>query len=582
MARRGRGKPKAALKRKTAPLSALKASGATSLGHSVNVHPPTNDCYPLNKLCRLCLLSNTNMEPIFSYNGDNRLAQKIFQCTNLKITEYVDQGIPTSICGQCKKQLDQCYEFRLLCWKNNEVLHNLHAILSPKKASHPAMRSNPIVQLEKLPLNSDLMTPKAINLQQLYSPAKRGRGANSSKQNFGEIALNQLYTPSRRGHNAAKSFPRFSKELVVRLTPVSMALVNKYKKTQVTQTKAAVKSFPQSEKRRGRPPKQVTKTNAISRVEKRVVKPVKPVKPAKPIKPVKAVTPVKSAKPAKSEKQKKNKKPAKVPAPVVKKPKIKREIAMPPKKRKENFQTSVSAATVMVTCSLCMQPFNNEKNLSRHMATHENSRKQNRVFSCDLCQKEYLKASQLTDHLRSSEHIQNAAADVPDDADVSILPDEDEAEAAESILPDNDEDQMLAFEQTAIARSPAPVESSQDAEPEPEEITDQPVDHEVERPQPSPDTNETSQPIVPVEDEEQPAEVFQPEAVEPPVEEPNINRDASPIPVDSESSRSREGGVQYSDVCSTNNAENLFNGSEADSFNASRRVTFSDITEIVE
>ncbi|XP_055639164.1 uncharacterized protein LOC129777116 isoform X2 [Toxorhynchites rutilus septentrionalis] len=555
MVKRNKNKFKS-LKIKISPSALFKPSSARSVRDiSPKVHPSTNDCYPLNKLCRLCLLSNTNMEPIFSYPGDNLLAHKIAQCTGLEITENTDQGIPSSICGQCKKQLEQCHEFRLLCWKNNEVLHNLHAILSPKKPKPPALRANPVVQLEKLDLNSSHLNCKEIDLQQLYSPVKQTRSADTPQPKIPNLKtpkkneeqqVRKLYSPLS-SNKKTKNAPALSKELVVCLTPVSSALINKYKKAPlkpVTQTKAAVKSFPLQIKSRGRPLKIVRKP--VIKIAKRTFKPLKPSKPAKPAKP------------------------AKTPATQAKKQKAKQvEIAVPPKKRKQNFESTPAAASVVtVTCTLCTQTFNNEKNLNRHMATHENSRKQNRVFNCDVCNKEYLKASQLTDHLRSAEHIKNAGANVLDEADVSILPDES---AEISILPDNDEESIGHHDLSSI-RAHDSVGLSRD-----EEMEDY---QSAIRSPPSPDTNDLSQQPASIEDEQQGNGGFQSEIIEPSIEEDNVVRDVSPVV--SESYISRIGGVQYSDVCSTNNAENLFNGSGVESLNSSRRVTFSDITEIVE
>lgn len=200
------------------------------------------------------------------------------------------------------------------------------------------MRSNPVVQLTRLNLTPSVMP----------TPYKRGKPAITS---FGEVPLSQLYTPSRRGHKAFKNHPQFRKELVVRLSPVPSSLINKYKKATVTQTKAAMKSFPQSPKPRGRP--KGSAKPAAKPVVKRVAKPI-----AKPKVIPKAIT---KAKPEKT-----------VVAPVAaKKHKAKRmEIAVPPKKRKENFQTAPTVTTA--TCVLCTQVFNSVKSLSRHMATHEN------------------------------------------------------------------------------------------------------------------------------------------------------------------------------------------------------------------
>ncbi|XP_058452093.1 uncharacterized protein LOC131430869 isoform X2 [Malaya genurostris] len=544
-----RGKAKKALK-KIGSLAVMKPSHVIS--NTAKVHPnDTNDCYPLNKLCRLCLLSNTNMEPIFSFPGDERLVDKIFQCTNLKITENADQGIPTSICGQCKKQLDQCYEFRLLCWKNNEVLYNLHAILSPRNTAQTVARPdntilpNPVVQLRKLNINSSSSQPDEIDLLKLYTPPKTGKRSNLSRRSFGEISLDQLYTPSRRGHKSS-TFPRFLKELVVQLTPLSTTFINKYRKTVgSTKTKAAVKSFAQLTSPRGRSKSSQPATKA---------KPVAKQSPAVKTKIEKKMSNINSIKFSKTK-----------PTPAVKKNKIKRiEIAVPPKKRKENFTTAVPTT---VTCLLCSQTFISQKNLSRHMATHENNRKQKRIFNCDVCHKEYLKPQQLAEHLSSAEHIVNVVPNAPDEG------------IEESILPDNDEGDLITDDNPPVVTCDITNDIAE------VEITDQSNHQELDRQQQSPDTNDISQNSDHVVENErqQPAESNEIEGEEPSASESAIIRDASPIPLDSESSRSRDGGVQYSDVCSTNNEENLFNGSSGtDVFNTSRRVTFSDITEVVD
>lgn len=497
-------------KDKSNPKQASSDAGGGRVGQQPKVHPTSDDCYPLNKLCRLCLLSNTNMEPIFAYTGDIELSQRIFQCTGLEIHENEDKGIPTSICGQCRRQLDQCHEFRTLCWKNNDVLRNLNLILSPKKvrpepaAAAPSMMSAvPIVQVEKLKINPSLL-PKS----KAAKAASKQKAAKSSRS-FGEISLSQLYTPSKRGHKAVKIPPQFSRELVICLTPMSPALVNKYRKKALkkTQTKAAVKSFPS------------TQPAKSSRVEKKSATPGK-------LAPIK----IKVGRP-------KSSKAEKTPPASAKKTKAKSaEIAVPPKKRKENFQPTPEAKVLTISCSLCMQTFSNMKNLSRHTAAHENNRKQNRVFNCDICQKEYLAQDQLTDHLRSAEHVNNAANNAPDEADVSILPDE------QSILPDTN------GEQENISTTVATPTEELGREASPEDLQSIAIEESV-------------------------AEVVE-EVIQSVVPTPRIRRQLSPISVDSDSPRSDD--VQYSDVCSTNNEESFLNGSTA------RRVSFAEVTEILD
>lgn len=554
-------------------------SNATSFGNfgTPKIHPASNDCYPLNKLCRLCLLSNNNMEPIFPYPGDKRLAEKILQCTNLEIKENPEQGIPNSICGQCKKQLDQCYEFRLLCWKNDEILHNLHAILSPQRKTPYQQQQQPQLPIQSPSRSNPVVQVQKMNLSSIVTP-RRGRMARKS---FGEVPLSQLYTPSRFGHMRNK--PQFTRELVVRLTPISSSLINKYKKAaaakKVTQTKAAMKSFPQPVKARGRPAKVIPKAaKARAPIVKAKIRIAKP-------KAEKKQTKAKASKAPKASKTPKVSKAAT--AAALKKHKAKRaDSSVPPKKRKQNFETAPPTVAT-ATCVLCTQTFTSVKSLGRHMATHENSRKNNRVFNCDICKKEYLKGSHFAEHLDSAEHLSNAARNDADESGLSILPDGVEPEV--SILPDDDGERIVPDE-PSVTEVNVSLDSSvnQEPEPEPEEITDELPPAMEERQQPSPDeTNDNTQQDEPsqLDESAEPEDVVTNDKTvnedEPTAEVVNVDRDPSPIPVESESSRSREGAAQFDEPGSTN--ENLFNGNgSADASNASRRVTFSDITEIVE
>ncbi|XP_055602845.1 uncharacterized protein LOC129751390 [Uranotaenia lowii] len=575
--KRGRGK-KNKTQIKTLPKNS-NLSPITPISLSTRVHPAVSDPYPLNKLCRLCLLSNTNMEPIFAYPGDRTLANKIYQCTNLEIKENTGHGIPTTICGQCKQQLEQCHEFRLVCWKNNEVLHNLHALLSPRSIIQQNTRTNlhayspatpnPVVQVKKLNLNTE-PSPRSY----------RSRGSISGKT-FSIHDLPQFATPRSNKKAKNERYPLFSKELVVCLSPLSKDVLNKLKKTKPTKLVQQKKSSKQVQQTKPTKPVQQTKAAVKSF-------PI-PVKRGRPAGAKREKPKIKKEKVVKKTEFKKR-----VQAKVlkVKKPKAK-EIAVPPKKRKENYPVAVSLS---VSCTLCSQKFNSEKGLQRHIASHNKNRKLNNVFNCNICKREYLKPTQLTDHMASPEHIQNTTI-APDEGEVSILPDEEE-DPGMSILPDDE-----PVTQPILNRGLGAVEHDQNQSAEyltvtppvyPETVTPEPpnVPEELYGNHPSPDTNEVSQPpeSEPIPEEEPIEETANSESAS-----GNIrDRDASPIPVDSESSRSREGGVQYSDVCSTNNAETLVveNGNGTDdgstvpsepcNNSSTRRVTFSDVAEIVE
>lgn len=77
-------------------------------------------------ICRLCLMRAEDTEPIFIHPGDSSLAEKIFACTGVQISENVTVG-PTSICMNCKTSVYKSYQFLELCQRNNKIIQNLLA-----------------------------------------------------------------------------------------------------------------------------------------------------------------------------------------------------------------------------------------------------------------------------------------------------------------------------------------------------------------------------------------------------------------------------------------------------------------------
>ncbi|XP_058118322.1 zinc finger protein 556-like [Anopheles ziemanni] len=74
-------------------------------------------------MCRLCLSTNGVTEPI-GY-GDQFLLQKIYECTSIQITPLA--GVSSALCTICRARLEDFYQFRWQCIKNDEILHRIAA-----------------------------------------------------------------------------------------------------------------------------------------------------------------------------------------------------------------------------------------------------------------------------------------------------------------------------------------------------------------------------------------------------------------------------------------------------------------------
>lgn len=76
-----------------------------------------------NNMCRLCLSANGITEPLCYDQRDQFLLQKIYECTTLQIAPL--NGIPSSLCTICKARLDEFYQFRWQCIKNDEIIRRI-------------------------------------------------------------------------------------------------------------------------------------------------------------------------------------------------------------------------------------------------------------------------------------------------------------------------------------------------------------------------------------------------------------------------------------------------------------------------
>ncbi|KAL7301490.1 hypothetical protein TKK_0005927 [Trichogramma kaykai] len=73
---------------------------------------PSNVIIHLNELCRLCLVKDEEMVPIFDEDMIP-MPLRIMACINLEVFE--EDGLPNMICHSCKYQLEKAYQFKKKC-----------------------------------------------------------------------------------------------------------------------------------------------------------------------------------------------------------------------------------------------------------------------------------------------------------------------------------------------------------------------------------------------------------------------------------------------------------------------------------
>lgn len=154
-----------------------------------------------NNMCRLCLSANGITEPICYDQRDQFLLQKIYECTTLQISPL--NGIPSSLCTICKARLDEFYQFRWQCIKNDDIIRriadNFHS-----KQSNDSSTSSPITS------QSPSQNPKQEVIDQQHSvsgemqqvPTADGR--SSSEYNAGgdeDRKVDERAAPIAYGHH---------------------------------------------------------------------------------------------------------------------------------------------------------------------------------------------------------------------------------------------------------------------------------------------------------------------------------------------------------------------------------------------
>ncbi|XP_055627973.1 myoneurin-like [Toxorhynchites rutilus septentrionalis] len=125
-----------------------------------------------NNMCRLCLSANGITEPICYDQRDQFLLQKIYECTTLQIAPL--NGIPSSLCTICKARLDEFYQFRWQCIKNDEIIRriadNFHK-QHQQQSTEPIASHNPKQEvIDTLPPSGEMQTqPQPVGNSSEYT-----------------------------------------------------------------------------------------------------------------------------------------------------------------------------------------------------------------------------------------------------------------------------------------------------------------------------------------------------------------------------------------------------------------------------
>lgn len=99
-------------------------------------------CTQFDEFCRICAKrSSYNMKNLFGDANDcETLAEKIYQCTQIHLTQQINR--PSKVCNQCAYKLEQAYEFYESVKNSEQTFQNM--IMMPTLKSKTCTEQKPI------------------------------------------------------------------------------------------------------------------------------------------------------------------------------------------------------------------------------------------------------------------------------------------------------------------------------------------------------------------------------------------------------------------------------------------------------
>ncbi|XP_033610692.1 uncharacterized protein LOC111872698 isoform X8 [Cryptotermes secundus] len=90
-------------------------------------------------ICRLCMTQTNTMLPLFS--EDCVLQNRIMAVVSV-IKLHVDDGLPSQVCQQCVHQVNNAYNFKLLCESSDFALRQY--LSTGQSENQPYQTSSPV------------------------------------------------------------------------------------------------------------------------------------------------------------------------------------------------------------------------------------------------------------------------------------------------------------------------------------------------------------------------------------------------------------------------------------------------------
>lgn len=76
-----------------------------------------------DKVCRICLQHDVELDLIFNYNDDEDLSLKMNYCSDTIVT--INDGLPNKICRECVQLLNKAYTYKTMCAESDKKLRTI-------------------------------------------------------------------------------------------------------------------------------------------------------------------------------------------------------------------------------------------------------------------------------------------------------------------------------------------------------------------------------------------------------------------------------------------------------------------------
>lgn len=136
------------------------------------------------RLCRGCLSTENDLQPLF-VNGTEELFQRL---TSIQIS--ADDGLPTLLCANCVKILNEHNTFRLLCISSNVILQKRLKLIAREKSFMLEIESSPQPKPKVAPIVATVAAVADENAPPVPPSMKKKRHRTKRKRKSKQLASN--------------------------------------------------------------------------------------------------------------------------------------------------------------------------------------------------------------------------------------------------------------------------------------------------------------------------------------------------------------------------------------------------------